>query len=578
MKNLGYFFLLAVCFLSIKTWAQEPVKHQIKSYTSENGTLYWNKKMPVYLRIATTPNEQGILLKNNTSETNNGAVYLDFEGKNSLKKKVNLPVENSKIPVEITWDVYADGIAPKTTSGFNEAQVYNSKTAVFYGVNLNVTLNATDQGAGVENIYYAINGTNYSAYNSQITFADEGKFTLSYYAADQVGNAEEPTVKHFIVDKTAPKTYYHLTGVSLDNIISTATILYLTPEDSSSGVAKTYYRFDNEEFGTYIGTKINVNQLRDGRHVLQYYSVDNVGNKETVQTYNFYLDKTAPILASDILGDRFIVDEQIYFSGRTKLKLTAVDNKAGIKHVKYSIDNSEFTNYEQPFYLPSRAGEHIIRYFADDRLDNRTTAAGAFQGKYEEFYHNVAKVYVDLTGPTMGYSISGENFNNRDTLFISSNSKIKLFGNDKESGFQYIAYSLNNSKEEIKFTQPFSLPTQGLNRIYLFAYDNVNNRNVSDFSIMVDNEPPVINYSYSITPVEQKDSLNVYPEYLIMYLSGTDTKVGTDKIYYTLNNEPEKVYGKQITGFSSGELNKLQIRAVDFLNNQTTLNLQFYIR
>jgi hypothetical protein len=63
-------------------------------------------------------------------------------------------------------------------------------------------------------------------------------------------------------------------------------------------------------------------------------------------------------MSADVLGVRFIVGDRIYFSGRTKLKLTAVDKKLGVKEIKYFIDDMGGA-YSDPFYLPSKAGRHI---------------------------------------------------------------------------------------------------------------------------------------------------------------------------------------------------------------------------
>jgi hypothetical protein len=83
------------------------------------------------------------------------------------------------------------------------------------------------------------------------------------------------------------------------------------------------------------------------------------------------------------LGDRFIVDERVYFSGRTKLKITAIDNKVGIKKVMYSVNEEAFSAYAEPFYLPARQGTHTIKYHAIDSLDNRTSDFEKLQ--YQEF-------------------------------------------------------------------------------------------------------------------------------------------------------------------------------------------------
>ena len=195
---------------------------------------------------------------------------------------------------------------------------------------------------------------------------------------------------------------------------------------------------------------------------LEYYSVDHVKNKAEVKSFPFYFDKTAPITAADILGDRYVVGEKVYFSGRTKMKLTAVDNKVGVKEIKYAIDAGDFLTYDQPFYLPSLSGEHVIRYYSIDNLANQATG-------FEEFKHYVSKIYLDLTGPDIEYAYIGRKFETRDTVFINKETQITFKGNDPESGLKYISYSLNNISEESKYEGPFSITQEGFHRVEFFG-------------------------------------------------------------------------------------------------------------
>ncbi len=303
-----------------------------------------------------------------------------------------------------------------------------------------------------------------------------------------------------------------------------------------------------------------------------------MGNKEPEQIFNFYLDKLSPILTSDILGDRYIVNEQVYFSGRTKMKLTAVDNKSGIKEVLYSIDAADFETYEQPFYLPSVPGTHIVRYYAIDNVENNTSSSSSKAVNYQldNYKYHVNKVYVDLVGPTLEFSYIGNNFKARDTMFISSKTKIKIAGTDAESGLQYLSYSLDGVLEETKYSEPFSIGTEGYHEIEYFGYDNVNNRNIDDFKLVVDNEAPELKYNFSIKSIGEEKGINKYPAYVVLYLAATDGKVGTKDIYYSLNGAAELKFSKFIEGFSSKTENLIKVRITDKLNNESSFEIKFY--
>jgi len=468
-------------------------------------------------------------------------------------------------------------ISISTTKDGNKEKIIDGKK--IYGKGLKVGIKSKDKLSGVQATNFSIENSEYKQFTDDLILDKQGDFTLKYFSADNVGNVEKIVEKNFTVDTENPVTNCTITGISLGetNVISLSTKIYINAKDNISGVSKTYYTIDDKKKVFYNGKNIPLNYLSDGNHVLKYYSIDKVANIEEIQTFSFYLDKTAPITSSDILGDRFIVDEQVYFSGRSKLKLTAVDNKAGVKDVKYSIDGGEFKSYTDPFYLPTKQGFHVIKYFALDSTEN--TTEGDSGDKYKQFKHKVDKIYVDLTGPSLNHSITGDKFYTRDTIFISPNTKIHLRASDKESGLQYISYSIDGEQIENKYTKPFTIKSKsGMHKIEYFGYDNVNNRNIGQFYIFNDTEGPEIKHIFSIISIGKKDELEVYPNYAILFLSAQDKLTGISEIYYSLNGRPDVLYRKYIKGFEKNKINTIKIKAYDKLNNLTTKEYKFFIK
>jgi len=62
-------------------------------------------------------------------------------------------------------------------------------------------------------------------------------------------------------------------------------------EDQTSGVFKTLFKIDGGSFQEYAGTTTITSE---GNHTLEFYSVDNAGNNEAVQSIQINIDKTAP--------------------------------------------------------------------------------------------------------------------------------------------------------------------------------------------------------------------------------------------------------------------------------------------
>jgi hypothetical protein len=574
MNSKTIILSIAFVHLFLTAWPQTVITHEKGSYVDSLNQYFVQTAQPLYLYISTKPNMNPTPLSNSSSNENKNPItpmYLDGNGKHTIQHF------DAQCKKQVTYTVYADGKSPITQSSFTQSPSHIAHGIQYYGKNLMVRLTASDDLSGVNTTYYSINGDEYQAYTTGSNIATkEGANVLKYYSIDNVGNCENIIEKKFVVDVTPPKTVYQLKEACANNVISGNSIINLTYNDSISGVAKTFYKFDTTAEMTYNGNNIVFQNLPEGDHTMYFHSVDHVKNTEIDQVFNFFYDKTAPIVATDVLGDRFIVNEQIYFSGRTKLKITAVDNKVGVKDTKYSVDNIEFKKYIDPFYLPSKPGVHIIKYYAIDSLGNVTTDNGDAENL--EYKHTVSKVYVDLTGPTMDYQYTGQKFVTRDTTFINADTKIGMSGVDNESGMQRITYTLDQNPTEIDYHEPIKITQAGVHKLLVIGYDNVNNRNFKPAFFVVDNVPPVIYTSYSVQPLGQVDSLSILPSYAQIYVAPTDNLTGIHKILYSVNDQPEKEYLRFIDGFVKGQKNKVRISVSDNLENKSETVLYFQVQ
>ncbi len=588
MKKLLTYQLICFCllFVSLVAKAQNQPTHEKGFYVDSLNRYYQQAALPLYIYVSHTPDQTPTQLgreenENDSKKIEQKPIYLDGHGKHYLRHIDGLH------HVSENFVVYADGIAPETNSSFLAAPRYNRNGTQYYGKGLTVTLQTKDEMSGIKTLFQSSNKTDFAAYQGQIQFETEGEQAVQYYALDNVGNAEKVHTRNFVVDLSAPDTYHNVVGVAKEKIISLSTKIYLTFADKLSGVAKTYYRIDDGKWREYgAGMIIPLDALTDGDHTLYYYSADNVENKEEEKSFAFYLDRTAPIMSADVLGDRFIVGDQVYFSGRTKLKLTAVDNKAGIKETLYSIDGSEYKKYDEPFYLPSKSGMHIVRYYALDNMENE--GAGNRNVRYDEYKHNVSAVYVDLTGPTLSFQYLEPKFQKGDTIFITPQTRIKLSAFDPESGLQKITYTIDGKADETPYQQPFTIPQAGTHKVDYFGYDNVNNRNVSSFVFVTDDKAPDIFVNFSISPnswenappsadgkTNNEEKIPVYPSYATLFLAATDLQTGFDQIQYAINGEKLKNYEGLIRGFEKNKVYTLTIVAEDKLGNKTEKQIRF---
>jgi hypothetical protein len=547
--RLFYFLILALVPFSL---TGQQLTHKKKTYIDSVGHYYQQAELPVYFYVSNSPEEKPTpALINNKPEP----IYLEGHGVHGLKH------HNVKTNAIETLDIYADGISPSTTSHFFGATPFVSASKRYYGKGLQITLKARDEMSGVENSYHALDGAPMTNYTT-LSITTEGKHDYSYYSVDNVGNVEKLKTESFALDLSSPATYHNFVGISSEQIVSTGSSIYLTVTDSLSGVGSTTYHFDTEKPKPYLGGNIPFQYLADGNHTIYYSSIDKVNNKEEEKSFTFYLDKTAPIMSADILGDKFLVGEKVYFSGRTKLKLTAVDNKSGIKDLMYAINTEPYQKYSDPFYLPGKTGFHTVKYYA---IDNTTNTSK------DNFEHKIGVIYVDLTGPALAYRFDGTTFLKADSLYTSPLNKLALTGNDPESGLQYIAYSIDGQTEETKYSAPISISTPGKHTINYFGYDNVNNRNSKSVSIIVDNQGPSVFSQFSVTPISE----STYPSNVSIFLAATDGQVGTKQILYSINDGKDNLYAAPLSGFQKEKTYLVKVTAIDLLGNKTFKEIKF---
>jgi hypothetical protein len=567
-KRICFLFIFGF-FCSLPLLAQQGGSE--KGYYLDTAKRYFHRlDLPVYIRIASSPTNEGVLLagqKITEKKLDVQPIMLDGHGKHILRHNDALDPENT-----FEYIIYGDGLAPTASARFATPHVYVGKGGRAYGRDLKVALQAQDEMSGVETLFFRLDSLGFAPYTGEFGVATEGPHQVQYYGIDHVGNKAPVKTETFTVDVTPPTSTYNIVGVAENNVISVSTKIYFTATDNIVGVAKTSYKFDDAATWSTAsnGAVLPTQQLAEGPHTLTYYSTDHLDNAESPRTYSFFLDKTAPIMSADALGDKYIVGNQVYFSGRTKLKLTAVDNKAGVKKTFYSIDGGPYQVYDQPFYMPDRSGNHIIRYYGEDNMGNEGVQ-GADNPRYQEYKHNVSAVYVDLTGPQLSFAFEGKSFKKGDKAFIGPTTSIKLTAVDKEAGLQRIAYAYGDVTTETPYTTPLSLTSQATYDLHIIGYDNVNNRNVIRTSFVVDTTPPNIFNHFSTAPANGEG----YPSYAKLFLAAEDDQTDCQAIYYSVNGEPKKEYRGSVGGFKKDSEYRVMVEVEDRLGNRAQKEIAF---
>jgi len=591
MKKFSPFqtgIVITFLFFSTILFAQnEPTKPDFQARVYQNnGNIYVQKQLPLFLKFSTEPNGKNYDLKSKVTADYADPMYLDTEGINYIRSRWAVD-KNTKKTIqpqqEVMYEIYADGLAPSSSSSFSGAPKYNNGSTQFYGKGLSVDLSSRDGVSGVEQIHFSKNGEAYQKYSSSLSFDGDKAHTLYYFGSDNVGNAENTRSKSFTVDVSSPNSGHEIVGIVHNgNIIAPSTKFKLSSNDALSGVRKILYSYDTRSENNYPSYPVTANYLSDGDHTLKYHSIDKVDNDENAKTFKFYLDKIAPVISIEVQGDQYATTNRMYVSSRTKINMTATDNKAGVESIQYKIDAASYAAFSSPFVVPSSNGIHNITYYALDNVKNRTASksvASALGNK---------QVYMDNRPPTTGISYSSPKFFDRDTLFINSKTNVTLRSTDNASGVQNISYTVNGGGVST-YSSPFQIPNDGNHSIKFKATDRVNNiEQEKESKVFVDNTPPVIHHNFSIQPIGNKnkkgESVNIYPNYTRLYLGATDKHCGTDKITYSMNggeffeySSPYTLDVSEVKRFGKNKFYTVIVRAVDKLGNQSEETINFFV-
>ena len=569
-KSLLGAFVISVSSLS----AQEPAQptHEKRVYVND-GNTYVQKSLPLYFMFSTSKGGTQYPLTSKKSSGYADPMYLDTEGINYMRSKWAVDPATGKTIVpneEVLYELYADGLAPRTRLSFSGASVYRSDR-VYYGPGLQLTLKSTDGVSGVENTFYSLGSGSWTNYSGDVSASTEGENTFYYYANDNVGNAEKTKNSKFVVDLSAPTSNHAIVGIVYNsNIIAPSTQFDLSQSDNLSGVNRTMYSFDSGK-ERREGGKIGVSYLSDGEHTLYYYSVDNVKNTESKKSFSFYLDKIAPEVSISINGDQHQGSKYLYVSNRTTVSLSATDNKAGVNKIYYRIDGGERVDYSSDFKYPDVKGVHTVKYDATDNVQNLAA------NKYKT-------VYMDNKAPQTSIHYGNPQFFHRDTLFVNKDTKITLKGRDYESGVKQVQYAVDGGGYQ-DYNQ-FTIPSEGYHTIKFKTTDNVNNvEGEKSSNVYVDNTAPSIYHNFSINAIGTKNGDKVYPNYSRLYLGATDDHVGTKTIKYSINGGPLTLYSSAST-IDISERNRflkknvkytVRVVAVDMLGNSSEETFEFYI-
>ena len=163
-----------------------------------------------------------------------------------------------------------------------------------------------------------------------------------------------------------------------------------------------------------------------------------------------------------------------------------------------------------------------------------------------------------------------------DTIIIGPKTPLLINAYDPESGLNKIAYSFDGVVEELDYTKPIFMPTNGYHTLEMYAYDNVSNRNINKLSFYTDADAPSIFYQFGSGKIGTRSGLDVFGSKVKLFLSATDEIAGLRNISYSINGGILKNFSDPITSLKPKEKYRIVVVAEDAVGNKSTETINFY--
>ncbi len=320
----------------------------------------------------------------------------------------------------------------------------------------------------------AIAGT---TFNATLDLSNLMPSTITFTATskDEAGNISPISIPATTTkDVVMPETTINLNGtLRQDGWYTSDVTATLVATDTSMGVEKTEYSFDNANWLIYADTFM-VNA--EGINTIYYRSIDNAGNTETTKEQVVKIDKMIPTVSANPHGG---------FYNSTQSVILSVSEPANIY---YTTDGSEPTTSSAQYIGPpiNVVGTTTIKFVAID-------TAGNWSQVYTESY------VIDTTKPITTDSLSGAY--NQNGCYVSD-VQVTLTATDTISGVARTEYNLNNSNW-ITYTAPFTITTDGTTTVYYRSVDRAGNYETTKSEIVRINKA---GFPAAVTKIIQPDA------------------------------------------------------------------------
>jgi hypothetical protein len=359
-----------------------------------------------------------------------------------------------------------------------------------------------------------------------IIFPEDSTHVLTIECFDKLGN-KRTDIETFLVDSTPPvtqKTYGDPTWTEKGyRWITSGTPIDLSANDVKVGVDKIYWRvtplFITDEscletckyegsggWQEIAGTSATFKIPQDSCHLIEFYAIDKLGNKETTHRQCVFVDNKPPIGSKDVGDPNMPIDNgdefDYYVTKNTPITLNCVDSDPHpVDHNKVYwrfsemvdgkwVKDAEWHSSEKlpvEIYFPGDC-YHDLEYYCEDALGNKNTPDTEYF-IVETIPPETKKTYDGIT-----YVKDGKEWVDTITKVVLTPidpephpsdvavTKYRIINLEDEEDWRYCE-SLENCKlwspyqpgEWLTYENPFTLP-ESCNIIEFYSEDKLENK------------------------------------------------------------------------------------------------------
>jgi hypothetical protein len=339
------------------------------------------------------------------------------------------------------------------------------------------------------------------------------------------------------------------------NYIKSTTTVYINSTDNSGGIGvkDIYYRFNSGDSFTVVSSNTTFTIPTECLHTIEYYAVDDLGNKETINSNTISVDDSDPVTTNTFIGPNYSDSTDNWVKSTTIFDLDATDypsctgGASGVKNITFKIDSVKtvVSDDEASFSLSvNDCHKYEVEWYATDNLGNDETIT-------TDYY------YVDDSAPTTTIEFGGKYINDAEGEWITPDTTIYINATDhpicKPCGVKEVNYSIDGTWYNfIGSSLSFNIPEilgQCERELQWYAVDKLGNKGVTmSKTLIVDGTPPEITLSseeYKLWPPKHDYYAFEVLDFIINVVDNCDPDVDINDVDFTnvSSDEPEEYTG-----------------------------------